>query len=125
MSETINRHSISKSDASSSHDVSRERQQEDQVVFENVADQYVKGEDVTSYFTILNDTKANPSEDQIGLLRVCHSFRLLISFLILNLGWLYKYSRMFIICTYSIYNTIRINSLWYSSISYIIFTSNR
>jgi len=73
MSEVINRHSISKSDASSSHDVSRERQQEDQVVFENVADQYVKGEDVTSYFTILNDTKANPIEDQIGLLRVCHS----------------------------------------------------
>jgi hypothetical protein len=116
---------MSKSDASSSHDVNRERQQEDQVVFENVADQYVKGENVTSYFTILNDTKANPSEDQIGLLRVCHPFRLFISFLILNLGWLYKCSRMFIVCTYSICNTIRINSFWYSNISFIIFTSNR
>jgi hypothetical protein len=43
---------------------------QDQVVFENVADQYVKGENVTAYFTILHDTKVNPTEDQIGLLRV-------------------------------------------------------
>ncbi|UJR32918.1 hypothetical protein I4U23_020379 [Adineta vaga] len=41
-----------------------------QVVFENVADQYVKGEDVTAFFTILQDIKVNPNEDQIGLLRV-------------------------------------------------------
>lgn len=43
----------------------------DQVVFENVADQYVKGENVTAHFTILHDIKVNSTEDQIGLLRVC------------------------------------------------------
>jgi chromosome segregation ATPase len=42
----------------------------DQVVFENVPDQYVKGENVTAHFTILRDIKVDPSEDQIGLLRV-------------------------------------------------------
>ena len=43
---------------------------QDQVVFENVPDQYVKGEDVTVNFTILHDIMVNPNEDQIGLLRV-------------------------------------------------------
>ncbi|CAF4669978.1 unnamed protein product [Rotaria sp. Silwood1] len=47
-----------------------ERVQDDRVVFENVADQYVKGADVTAFFTILHDIKVNPDEDQIGLLRV-------------------------------------------------------
>ncbi|CAF0936499.1 unnamed protein product [Rotaria sordida] len=47
-----------------------ERQQDDRVVFENVADQYVKGADVTAFFTIIHDIKVNPDEDQIGLLRV-------------------------------------------------------
>ncbi|CAF2418933.1 unnamed protein product [Rotaria sp. Silwood2] len=47
-----------------------ERQQDDRVVFENVADQYVKGADVTAFYTILQDVKVNPDEDQIGLLRV-------------------------------------------------------
>ncbi len=47
---------------------------QDQVVFENVADQYVKGENVTAYFTILHDTKVNPTEDQIGLLRVSQNY---------------------------------------------------
>ncbi|CAF0914198.1 unnamed protein product [Adineta ricciae] len=42
----------------------------DRVVFENVADQYVKGEDVTAFFTVLPDVKINTNEDQIGLLRV-------------------------------------------------------
>ncbi|CAF2265531.1 unnamed protein product [Rotaria magnacalcarata] len=51
-------------------DHSIERQPDDRVVFENVADQYVKGADVTAYFTILHDIKVNPKEDQIGLLRV-------------------------------------------------------
>ena len=78
MSEVIIHHSMSQSDVGSSHDGSREQQYQDQVVFEHVADQYVKGEHVTAHFTILNDIKANPTEDQIGLLRVCHtsSFRL-------------------------------------------------
>jgi hypothetical protein len=48
-----------------------ERQHHDQVVFENVADQYVKGEDVTAHFIILNGIQININEDQIGLLRVC------------------------------------------------------
>jgi hypothetical protein len=50
----------------------------DQVVFENIPDQYVKGEDITLHFTILNDNKVNLNEDRIGLLRVnsllFHSF---------------------------------------------------
>jgi hypothetical protein len=44
--------------------------QHDRVVFENVPDQYVKGEDVTAFFTVLQDSKINPDEDQIGLLRI-------------------------------------------------------
>ncbi|CAF0738659.1 unnamed protein product [Adineta ricciae] len=48
--------------------MSDERQ--DQVVFENIADQYVKGEDVTVHFTILNTAKINATDDFIGLLRV-------------------------------------------------------
>ena len=47
-----------------------ERQYRDQVVFENVADQYVKGEDVTAQFTIIYDSEVNSNDDQIGLLRV-------------------------------------------------------
>ena len=50
------------------HDAAREQQ--DQVVFENVADQYVKGEDVTVRFIVFNDTVVDPAEHQIGLLRV-------------------------------------------------------
>jgi hypothetical protein len=46
----------------------------DQVVFENVPDQYVKGENVTAHFTILHDIKVNINEDRIGLLRVCFLF---------------------------------------------------
>ena len=42
----------------------------DTVVFENVADQYVKGEDVHLDFTILNNSKIHPDEDRIGLIRV-------------------------------------------------------
>ncbi|UJR14228.1 hypothetical protein I4U23_001220 [Adineta vaga] len=44
-------------------------ERQDQVVFENVADQYVKGEDLTVHFTILNDEKIDLTEDSIGLLR--------------------------------------------------------
>jgi hypothetical protein len=44
--------------------------QHDRVVFENVADQYVKGEDVPAFFSILQDIKINAEEDRIGLLRV-------------------------------------------------------
>lgn len=47
----------------------------EQVLFENVPDQYVKGDDVTVFFTILNDIKVNPDDDQIGLSRVRTSFR--------------------------------------------------
>jgi hypothetical protein len=47
-----------------------EGQQLDRVVFEAVADQYVKGENVTAFFTILQDVKINTDEDRIGLLRV-------------------------------------------------------
>lgn len=42
----------------------------DQVVFENIPDQYVRGENVIVNFTILHDDKVNLKEDQIGLLRV-------------------------------------------------------
>jgi hypothetical protein len=52
------------------------QQQHDRVVFENVADQYVKGEDITAFFTIHHGIEINPDEDQIGLLRVYIQFRL-------------------------------------------------
>lgn len=65
MSET-NIHSMNDSDVFWPID---DPQPHDKVVFESVADHYVKGEDVTAYFTILNDTKVDPN-DQIGLLRV-------------------------------------------------------
>jgi hypothetical protein len=48
---------------------------QDQVVFENVPDQYVKGENVTAHFTILHDIQLNANEDQIGLLRVSFLIR--------------------------------------------------
>lgn len=54
----------------------------DRVVFENVPDQYVKGENVTAFFTILHDIKVNADEDQIGLLRVGIVFHTLIFFLL-------------------------------------------
>ncbi|CAF1054697.1 unnamed protein product [Rotaria sordida] len=66
----INVQSRKNSDLGLPFDGNHERQQHDQVVFENVADHYVKGEDVTAYFTILNDIKVNLNDDQIGLLRV-------------------------------------------------------
>lgn len=43
---------------------------QDAVVFENVADQYIKGEDVHIEFTILNQQKINVKADRIGLIRV-------------------------------------------------------
>lgn len=51
----------------------------DQVVFENIPDQYVKGEDVTVYFTILNDIKDRQNEFQIGLLRVNYHSNILLN----------------------------------------------
>ena len=50
----------------------------DQVVFENIPDQYVKGEDVIVHFTILNDNKIDSNDIQIGLLRVNKSLKFLI-----------------------------------------------
>lgn len=58
-----------------------EGQQHDRVVFENVADQYAKGQDVTAFFTILQDIKTNPDTDQIGLLRVCIIPKILLLFM--------------------------------------------
>jgi hypothetical protein len=67
-----------KSDINWPNDHKLDSTQSEQVLFENVPDQYVKGDDVTVFFTILNDTKVNPDEDQIGLARVrtcyCVSF---------------------------------------------------
>jgi len=70
MSDTHDHLSDTSSDLNWPLDHSIERQPDDRVVFENVADQYVKGADVTAFFTILHDIKVNPEEDQIGLLRV-------------------------------------------------------
>lgn len=72
-----------------------ERQPDDRVVFENVADQYIKGADVTVFFTILHDIKINPDEDQIGILRV--RFIMLFLFILYKIlfifiiGWIYKH----------------------------------
>jgi hypothetical protein len=71
MSEINDQHSDTSSDLNWPIDHPIElHQQHDRVVFENVADQYVKGEAVTAFFTILHDVKIYPDEDQIGLLRV-------------------------------------------------------
>ena len=53
-----------------SEDAAHERAQQDQVVFENVADQYVKGKNVTGHFTVSLDLNINHNEDRIGLIRV-------------------------------------------------------
>jgi hypothetical protein len=47
-----------------------ESQLHDGIVFHDVAEQYVKDQDVTAFFTISHSVKINPDEDQIGLLRV-------------------------------------------------------
>lgn len=44
--------------------------QQDQVVFENIPDQYAKGEDVKVQFTTVHDMQTDNTEDQIGILRV-------------------------------------------------------
>ncbi len=51
-----------------------EQQQQNRVVFDSIADQYVKGEDVTAFFTIPNGIEDVSNEDQIGLLRVRSTF---------------------------------------------------
>jgi hypothetical protein len=70
MSEINDQSSDTSSDFNWPIEAAMEGHQHDRVVFENVADQYVKGEDVTAFFTILQDIKVNADEDQIGLLRV-------------------------------------------------------
>ncbi|CAF2133636.1 unnamed protein product [Rotaria magnacalcarata] len=65
----MNIHKMKSSDLFVTVDGNQERHQHDQVVFEGVADHYVKGEDVTACFTISHDMKVD-SSDQIGLLRV-------------------------------------------------------
>ena len=42
----------------------------EEIIFEDVADQYIKGEDVIVHFSSSTETKINPDEDQIGLIRV-------------------------------------------------------
>jgi len=70
MAEITDQSSDTSSDLNWPLDHSIEGQQQDRVVFEAVAEQYVKGENVTAFFTILQDVKINSNEDRIGLLRV-------------------------------------------------------
>ena len=70
MSESNDQSSDTGSDINWPLDHPLESTYHEQVLFENVPDQYVKGDDVTVFFTILNDIKVNPDEDQIGLSRV-------------------------------------------------------
>jgi len=70
MSEINDQYSDTSSDLNWPIDHPMEGQQHARVVFEDVADQYVKGDDVTVFFTILQEIKVNPDEDRIGLLRV-------------------------------------------------------
>jgi hypothetical protein len=88
-----------------------EGHQHDRVVFENVADQYVKGENVPAFFTVLQDIKVNAEEDQIGLLRVrirLLFFRLYDLIIFLLIGWLYQYKGMFDLCSCSLQSIDRI-----------------
>ncbi|CAF1411568.1 unnamed protein product [Adineta steineri] len=64
MSEISIPRSMTHTDEASSHE------QQDQIVFENVADQYVKGDDVTVHFIISNNIMIDLSDDYIGLLRI-------------------------------------------------------
>jgi hypothetical protein len=70
MAEANDQSSDTSSDLNWPLDHSIEGQQQDRVVFEAVAEQYVKGENVTAFFTILQDVTINSNEDRIGLLRV-------------------------------------------------------
>ena len=103
-------------------------EQQDQVVFENIADQYVKGEDVTVHFTILNTAKINAADDFIGLLRVC-LFEAFLTFETIPsnciLGWLYEHSRLLGLCTDSANNFIGVDLSRHSSVCFLIITSNR
>lgn len=57
------------------------RQQYDQVLFNDVADQYIKGQDIIAYFTVLTSQQIDPNRDQIGLIRVLISLIFIHSFL--------------------------------------------
>jgi hypothetical protein len=99
MTESTDQYSDTGSDLNWPLDHTMERQNFDQVVFENVADQYVKGDDVTAFFTVVHDTKDNSDEHEIGLFRVCFFvFFKKYFYLFTLLGWLYQYKRVFSIC---------------------------
>ena len=87
MSQTPDRASESGSDCSWPIDLNLEQIHQEQVLFENIAEEYVKGDDITIFFTIVNDGQINPDADRIGLARVkifvlyfdqCHSDRIFI-----------------------------------------------
>lgn len=70
MSQTPDRVSDSGSDYGWPMDLHLEQIHQEQVLFENIAEEYVKGDDITIFFTIVNDGKINPDADRIGLTRI-------------------------------------------------------
>lgn len=70
MSQTPDRASESGSDCSWPIDLNLEQIHQEQVLFENIAEEYVKGDDITIFFTIVNDGQINPDADRIGLARI-------------------------------------------------------
>ena len=70
MSRSPDRSSDAGSDYNWPIDLNLEQIHQEQVLFENIAEEYVKGDDITVFFTIVNDGKINPDADRIGLTRV-------------------------------------------------------
>ncbi len=78
----------------------QQQQPQNRVVFDNTADQYVKGEDVTAFFTIQDGIEDVSNEDQIGLLRVRSTFlKFIFLYIYVLIGGLYKYQKMYRIYT--------------------------
>ena len=80
MSRSPDRSSDAGSDYNWPIDLNLEQIHQEQVLFENIAEEYVKGDDITVFFTIVNDGKINPDADRIGLTRVRN-------FVFLHLPW--------------------------------------
>lgn len=48
----------------------RQNSLHDRVIFENIADQYLKGDNITAYFSVPQSLKTDSNEDEIGLMRI-------------------------------------------------------
>lgn len=70
MSQTPDRSSDSGSEYNWPIDLNLEQIHREKVLFENIPEEYIQGDDITVFFTVTNDGKINPDADRIGLTRV-------------------------------------------------------